>query len=293
MLRRQSTLLCAALRPPPALVERLQRSSFAAARLKSLAELADPAAHDRSIAGGVDAGVRALVDCINSKSTMFTTSSCSGRVSVFHRIPDDGASKQKRGAGRGFLYVSHSPITGGDAEFAAVAGTIYASLFEAAETESAPPRVVDGMVQLKFEPVILHAKCVDLATAQALVQAAAACALRSSGISAPPTSWSLSTKDRDEWFQDEERKQQQQLSASSERRLNKRDFPTFIDGREFHVSISASNASLNSLLVLNRQLLMQPCPSVIESLLRHCTQELFPANERKKEQLRALIEAIP
>jgi len=69
---------------------------------------------DKSRAGGVDAPIASLIDRINRHPQYFTTSSCSGRISIFSEsAPDDsgGAStvgkKTKKKKGGDWVYVSH------------------------------------------------------------------------------------------------------------------------------------------------------------------------------------------
>lgn len=75
---------------------------------------------DKSRAGGVDAPIAALIDRINWHPQYFTTSSCSGRISIFSEsTPDDGGGhdgetatvgkKTKKKKGGDWVYVSHAP----------------------------------------------------------------------------------------------------------------------------------------------------------------------------------------
>lgn len=71
---------------------------------------------DKSRAGGVDAPIAALIDRLNWHPHFFTTSSCSGRISIFseagHRVDDggggatEGPQKTKKKGGD-WVYVSH------------------------------------------------------------------------------------------------------------------------------------------------------------------------------------------
>jgi tRNA wybutosine-synthesizing protein 3 len=78
-------------------------------------------AKDKSRAGGVDAPIAPLVARINCHSSYCTTSSCSGRVSVFSESdPDDGGGapsvgkKTRTKKGGDWVYVSHETAVEGE-----------------------------------------------------------------------------------------------------------------------------------------------------------------------------------
>ncbi|ONM57712.1 tRNA wybutosine-synthesizing protein 2/3/4 [Zea mays] len=88
---------------------------FGRRKAAALAALSSPTP-DRSPKGGVDAPIAPLLDALNSHPDLFTTSSCSGRVSVLAQPPPphegwgEGAPKPKKKArGGGWVYVSHDP----------------------------------------------------------------------------------------------------------------------------------------------------------------------------------------
>lgn len=77
---------------------------------------------DLSPKGFVDAPIRALISDINTLEGLVTTSSCSGRISVFlegrKADPTEANSQDESPAGPGgkgggglWLYISHDPIT--------------------------------------------------------------------------------------------------------------------------------------------------------------------------------------
>ena len=85
---------------------------FARRKAAALAALSSPAP-DKSPKGGVDAPIAPLLEVLNSHPDLFTTSSCSGRVSVLaqpQEVQGQGAAKSKKKArGGGWVYVSHDP----------------------------------------------------------------------------------------------------------------------------------------------------------------------------------------
>ena len=71
---------------------------------------AEASARDRSRAGRVDARCEAIVREVFASDDFFTTSSCSGRVSVF---AERGRGKREgKGEGGTWAYVSHEPALG-------------------------------------------------------------------------------------------------------------------------------------------------------------------------------------
>ena len=187
MLRRCIGLRCAASGATATAFDRL--------RAKTVADLTSNA-NDRSLAGGVDPQVRALVDRINECPDLFTTSSCGGRVTLFHRV-DDAApplplpptgvdesqpvtpAKAKRGRGLGVLFSSHDPLESvGD-----TATQLWRRHVEAGEGALAPPTAaLGGFIEAKYEPLILHVRCRDLDTGERLLKAATQAGYRRSGL---------------------------------------------------------------------------------------------------------------
>lgn len=126
--------------------------------------------------GTIDEGCRALMRVINADRDMVTTSSCSGRVSVFLEGIKEGAQIGAKGNEGRWLFVTHSkaelagwfervPLQFG-ADAAAVAATGARARY----------------ILYKFEPLILHVKCRLAASASRLYTAAMGCGFRESGI---------------------------------------------------------------------------------------------------------------
>lgn len=121
-------------------------ASFEARKHAVLESLASDA-RDKSRAGGVDAPIADLIHRINQHPFFFTTSSCSGRVSIFSEATpksvsvsetaDDatanGAVKTKKKGGD-WVYVSHETASEDEvshyySSFNRMPTDIYASLF--------------------------------------------------------------------------------------------------------------------------------------------------------------------
>jgi tRNA wybutosine-synthesizing protein 3 len=127
-------------------------------------------AADASPKGSIDAPIAAHVSWLNSSCPDWcTTSSCSGRVTLYAHAPG-GVTK-----GGKWLHISHD---------AAVAGEVEAALVGDSPQWTAPGA---GDVVLRFEPFIMTCACATLEAARTLVRAAVAAGLRESGL----LSWPL------------------------------------------------------------------------------------------------------
>ncbi|EPY31136.1 tRNA wybutosine-synthesizing protein 3 [Angomonas deanei] len=147
--------------------------------------------NDKSLAGRVDPLVADLVEYVNTHFSQYvTSSSCSGRISLFHKgksdicspTPSDG--QRKRGSfGRGTLFQSHDPLPN---VRQCVQDDLLPTLvsFRAwRDTVVETPLLLQTEVlQLKFEPLILHILCEDVEAAAALLQCASEAAQTNSGI---------------------------------------------------------------------------------------------------------------
>lgn len=131
---------------------------------------------DASPKGSIDELCIPIMNLINAHRDMVTTSSCSGRVSVFlEGIKSDGGDDiqigSKGNSGR-WLFVTHDstklPGWYNDIEF----------------MEEISPQVNNTTRYLlyKFEPLILHVKCRNATAAQTLYTTAMGCGFRETGI---------------------------------------------------------------------------------------------------------------
>lgn len=118
---------------------------------------------DFSFKGSIDAPILELVHFLNSMKDYFTTSSCSGRVSVFR----SGLSAKHIK----WILVKHRQFTKKE-----VLGAV-ASIDGHDDSEFA-----DSLVTLKCEAFILHINCRDLESAKSLHNIATLCGFRESGI---------------------------------------------------------------------------------------------------------------
>ncbi|KAK4753279.1 hypothetical protein SAY87_022077 [Trapa incisa] len=127
---------------------------------------------DKSPKGTLDAPIIPLLTEINSRPSFFTTSSCSGRISIFSQpsFAATAAAEKKKARGGTWLYISHSP---------ADPDAIISLIFPPASTR--PPQPSSDLV-FRFEPLILAIECIDLNSAQFLVSTAISCGFRESGI---------------------------------------------------------------------------------------------------------------
>lgn len=111
---------------------------------------------DLSKKGSIDDQIKNLVQYINAKENFFTTSSCSGRISIFSELADQ---KKKQCE---WLYVTHD---------AAIKEEVINSLKDC-----------KGSAVFKFEPFVLHVQCRNLECGQQMLKAALISGFKNSGI---------------------------------------------------------------------------------------------------------------
>ena len=120
---------------------------------------------DLSRKGSIDEPIRSLVTLINSNSFYYTTSTCSGRVSLIEKPQDNPAIKK----GGIFLMNCHEEF-----DF----DHFHKHIVTFKEQNNATT-----CLWLKFEPFILHVQCYSLDKAHVLLSAAIKQGCRNSGIS--------------------------------------------------------------------------------------------------------------
>ncbi|KAF2745824.1 hypothetical protein M011DRAFT_405725 [Sporormia fimetaria CBS 119925] len=140
---------------------------------------------DLSPKGSVDEAIRPLIADINRISGLVTTSSCSGRVSIFCEgrqkdIEDETVpSTVSGGKGQGsWLYVSHLPIT---PQVLNDPNSDIFSVFGLQRGNGKGPVASFSFIHLKFEPMILHILTSSLEDAQRAITAALTSGFRESG----------------------------------------------------------------------------------------------------------------
>ncbi|ODV94719.1 hypothetical protein PACTADRAFT_50584 [Pachysolen tannophilus NRRL Y-2460] len=142
---------------------------------------------DLSPKGTIDELCIPIMNLINSNKDMVTTSSCSGRVSVFlegskynnvnddDKVKNEGVKIGAKGNGGHWLFVTHNPFElknwWKDKNFLINNNDQFLNINETTR-----------YILYKFEPFILHVKCRDLKMAQKLYTIAMNCGFRESGI---------------------------------------------------------------------------------------------------------------
>lgn len=126
---------------------------------------------DKSPKGTIDAPIIPLLNTLNYHPSYFTTSSCSGRISILSqpKQTNNDNNTKKKARGGTWLFVSHDP---------ADTDSIISLLFR---PESTHHQLHSDLV-LRFEPLIVAVECNDLASAQSLVSTAISSGFRESGI---------------------------------------------------------------------------------------------------------------
>ncbi|XP_042478384.1 tRNA wybutosine-synthesizing protein 2/3/4 isoform X2 [Macadamia integrifolia] len=133
---------------------------------------------DKSPKGTLDTPIIPLIRALNQHSSYFTTSSCSGRISILSQPSQTTSStstttttaiKKKKARGGSWLFITHDP---------ADPDSVVDLLFGAESTRSEQ----QGELVFRFEPFILAVECKDISSAQSLVSTAISCGFRESGI---------------------------------------------------------------------------------------------------------------
>ena len=131
-----------------------QQPSFEVCKRNALSKL------DKSPKGSLDEPTAPLVHDINRHPDYVTTSSCSGRVSLFATFGDE------RNRGGRWLFVQHATVT--------IREVTDALTPPPTQPATPPPE----LVLFKHEPGILHVQCRHLEAAKRLLQACSRPALR-------------------------------------------------------------------------------------------------------------------
>ncbi|KAK7264475.1 hypothetical protein RJT34_32084 [Clitoria ternatea] len=122
---------------------------------------------DKSPKGTLDTPIIPLINTLNNHPSYFTTSSCSGRISILSQPLSPNPNK-KKARGGSWLFVSHDP---------AHPDSLLSLLFPTHSTHSP-----DSQLVFRFEPLIVAVECRDLSSALSLVSLAISCGFRESGI---------------------------------------------------------------------------------------------------------------
>ncbi|KAB5547288.1 tRNA wybutosine-synthesizing protein [Coniochaeta sp. 2T2.1] len=187
--------------------------TFLAKKSKILSQLSAPPGEyvDASPKGSVDVGIRDLIDEINRREGLVTTSSCAGRVSVFvegakssksGKAVDDGEEEDEgwggggggggggvkpastvggKGGGGAWLFVSHDPVDEDVSKTQEGVLQLF-GLDEAAEAEENGGSLGEGrLIHFKFEPMILHILTASPLHAQLVLKAGLQAGFRESG----------------------------------------------------------------------------------------------------------------
>lgn len=144
-------------------------SRFEARKQKILEQLDAPNGeyHDLSPKGSIDAPISELITEINGFDGIVTTSSCSGRISVFlegrkadgnaPNLPEESEESRAGPGGKGgggtWLFVSHDPVEVPNASFSTDFMSKF-SLQRAADEELSRSDAQRRFIHLKFEPMV-------------------------------------------------------------------------------------------------------------------------------------------
>ncbi len=122
---------------------------------KYLADL-DSGLRDKSKKGFIDEEIKALVDAINAHADYYTTSSCSGRILLYSTTPNRKKNETE------WIFVSHNSVAENDIQKALLG-------------------LPSDIIFFRFEPLIVHVACKELAAAEQLLQFCNTAGLKHSG----------------------------------------------------------------------------------------------------------------
>ncbi|KAK6932305.1 hypothetical protein RJ641_001929 [Dillenia turbinata] len=125
---------------------------------------------DKSPKGTIDTPIIPLLKTLNSHSDFFTTSSCSGRISILSTpLTTSTAKPNKKARGGSWLYITHE---------LANPNSVVNLLFN----NKSSPSDQNSELVFRFEPFILAVECRDVDSADNLVRIAISSGFRESGI---------------------------------------------------------------------------------------------------------------
>ncbi|KAK4439340.1 tRNA wybutosine-synthesizing protein 2/3/4 [Sesamum alatum] len=142
----------------------------------ALAAINSPAP-DKSPKGTVDAPIIPLLTAINSHPSYFTTSSCSGRISILSQPTASPSAPKKKARGGSWIFVSHDPVNP-----SSLSTLLFPAPATAAQRDSDEESRPSESIVFRFEPLIIAVECENVEAAQFLVSLAISCGFRESGI---------------------------------------------------------------------------------------------------------------
>ncbi|SCU83085.1 LADA_0C09538g1_1 [Lachancea dasiensis] len=135
---------------------------------------------DLSPKGTIDELCWPIMNLINSHADMVTTSSCSGRLSVFvegQKLHNEVLKSGGKGEGGKWLFVSHNQN-----EVRNWIQRLSEPIHWVSEPDNSQLDPTSRLILYKFEPFILHVKCRSFHIASQLFNTAMSCGFRESGI---------------------------------------------------------------------------------------------------------------
>ncbi|SCU90272.1 LANO_0D08174g1_1 [Lachancea nothofagi CBS 11611] len=157
----------------------MSQNAFDQKKEHILAEI-QSASLDLSPKGTIDELCVPIMKLINSHKDMVTTSSCSGRLSVFvegNKLHNDGLKSGGKGEGGKWLFVTHDRDQVRNWDHRITEPVVYNTDLGGAPLDSSTRYIL-----YKYEPFILHVKCRDFQSASKLFNTAMSCGFRESGI---------------------------------------------------------------------------------------------------------------
>ncbi|KAI3456455.1 hypothetical protein Pfo_013118 [Paulownia fortunei] len=154
---------------------------FQKRKAAALAAMNSPAP-DKSPKGSIDAPIIPLLTAINSHPSYFTTSSCSGRISILSQPTSSPSAPKKKARGGSWLFVSHDPVHPSSlSTLLFPSPAVAAHRADSGELARTDPLEKQSIV-FRFEPLIIAVESENVEAAQCLVSLAISSGFRESGI---------------------------------------------------------------------------------------------------------------
>jgi tRNA wybutosine-synthesizing protein 3 len=132
---------------------------------------------DKSPKGSVDTAIIPLLNLFNGHPDYITTSSCSGRISIFHQCnDDDGEVCDSIAPKERWVFVTHDSVN----HVEEVTHTIFSKLIDKEFYKK--ELGAKQLIIFRFEPFILHVEARNMSAAHALVSTCTQAGLRLSGV---------------------------------------------------------------------------------------------------------------
>ena len=141
-------------------------------KLKTINDLYQQGLNDKSPKGSIDLPIYAIVEYLNSLDDCYTTSCCSGRLSIYTH------KEFEINKGIHWLLVQHRICSFDEIRNALITSI---QIYDNNDHDNNNNNNNNRMIYIKCEPLIIHLRCRNLQIAQTIHQIVMSCGYRESG----------------------------------------------------------------------------------------------------------------